>query len=48
VQRIEQIAISTRDPLLLMGPTGSVKSLHARRIYELKERAGQSRGLLWM
>lgn len=37
IDRIEQVAISTRDPLLLMGPTGAGKSLLARRIYELKK-----------
>jgi len=37
IERIEQVAISTRDPLLLMGPTGAGKSLLARRIYELKK-----------
>jgi transcriptional regulatory protein RtcR len=36
IDRIEQVAIATRDPLLLMGPTGAGKSLLARRIYELK------------
>src|SRR5678815_3051214 len=37
IDRIEQVAISTRDPLLLMGPTGAGKSRLARRIYELKK-----------
>src|SRR5208282_524772 len=37
IDRIEQVAIATRDPLLLMGPTGSGKSLLAKRIYELKK-----------
>jgi transcriptional regulatory protein RtcR len=37
IERIEQVAISTHDPLLLMGPTGAGKSLLARRIYELKK-----------
>lgn len=36
IDRIEQVAVSTRDPLLLMGPTGAGKSRLARRIYELK------------
>ena len=36
IDRIEQVAIATRDPLLLMGPTGAGKSRLARRIYELK------------
>jgi transcriptional regulatory protein RtcR len=37
IDRIEQVAIATRDPLLLMGPTGAGKSLLAKRIYELKK-----------
>jgi transcriptional regulatory protein RtcR len=37
MDRIEQVAIATRDPLLLMGPTGAGKSRLARRIYELKK-----------
>jgi len=36
IDRIEQVAIATRDPLLFMGPTGAGKSLLAKRIYELK------------
>jgi transcriptional regulatory protein RtcR len=37
IERIEQVAIATRDPLLLMGPTGAGKSKLARRIFELKK-----------
>ena len=37
IDRIEQVAVATRDPLLLMGPTGAGKSLLAKRIYELKK-----------
>jgi transcriptional regulatory protein RtcR len=37
IDRIEQVALSTRDPILLMGPTGAGKSRLARRIYELKK-----------
>jgi transcriptional regulatory protein RtcR len=37
IDRIEQVAIATRDPLLLMGPTGAGKSKLARRIFELKK-----------
>src|SRR6267143_2695589 len=37
IDRIEQVAVATRDPLLLMGPTGAGKSKLARRIYELKK-----------
>lgn len=37
IERIEQVAIATSDPILLMGPTGAGKSLLARRIFELKK-----------
>jgi transcriptional regulatory protein RtcR len=37
IDRIEQVAIATRDPLLLIGPTGAGKSRLARRIYALKK-----------
>ena len=37
IDRIERVAIATRDPLLLMGPTGAGKSRLARRIFELKK-----------
>jgi transcriptional regulatory protein RtcR len=37
IDRIEQVAIATRNPLLLMGPTGAGKSRLARRIFELKK-----------
>ena len=37
VARIEQIAIASRAPLLLMGPTGAGKSKLARRIFALKK-----------
>src|SRR5580704_9048486 len=37
IDRIEHVAIATRDPLLLMGPTGAGKSLLAKRIFELKK-----------
>jgi transcriptional regulatory protein RtcR len=36
IARIEQVAVATQDPLLLMGPTGAGKSRLAKRIYELK------------
>jgi transcriptional regulatory protein RtcR len=44
VERIEQVAIRSRDPLLLMGPTGAGKSQLARRIYELKKTRRQVAG----
>jgi transcriptional regulatory protein RtcR len=37
IDQIEKVASSTRDPLLLMGPTGAGKSRLARRIFELKK-----------
>ena len=37
IDRIERVAIATRDPLLLMGSTGAGKSRLARRIFELKK-----------
>jgi transcriptional regulatory protein RtcR len=36
IDRIEQVAIASKAPLLLMGPTGAGKSQLARRVYELK------------
>ncbi len=44
IDRIEQVATATREPILLMGPTGAGKSALARRIFELKERRGQVEG----
>jgi transcriptional regulatory protein RtcR len=37
IARIEQVATSSRSPILLTGPTGAGKSKLARRIYELKK-----------
>ena len=36
IDEIERVAIRSRAPMLLMGPTGAGKSFLARRIYELK------------
>jgi transcriptional regulatory protein RtcR len=44
VERIEHVAIRSRDPLLLMGPTGAGKSQLARRIFELKKARRQVGG----
>lgn len=44
IDEIEQVAIRTRAPLLLMGPTGAGKSQLARRIYELKKAKHQVAG----
>ena len=44
IQRIEQVAIASSAPILLMGPTGAGKSHLARRIYELKKVRRQVEG----
>ena len=44
VERIEQVAVRSRDPVLLMGPTGAGKSRLAKRIYELKKSRHQITG----
>jgi transcriptional regulatory protein RtcR len=36
IEEIEQVAVRSRSPILLMGPTGAGKSQLARKIYELK------------
>jgi len=46
IERIEQVAIASRDPVLLAGPTGSGKSQLARRIYDLKKARRQVGGEL--
>ncbi len=44
IERIEQVAIGSRAPLLLTGPTGAGKSRLARRIFELKKQRRQVAG----
>lgn len=44
IDEIEQVAIRSRAPILLMGPTGAGKSQLARRIYELKRLKHQVKG----
>jgi len=44
IDRIEQVALASRAPMLLMGPTGAGKSQLARRIYELKKLRRQLEG----
>jgi transcriptional regulatory protein RtcR len=44
IDEIEQVAIRSRAPVLLMGPTGAGKSQLARRIYELKRLKHQVKG----
>jgi transcriptional regulatory protein RtcR len=44
IERIEHVALGSRDPLLLTGPTGSGKSHLAQRIFELKKARRQVEG----
>jgi transcriptional regulatory protein RtcR len=44
--RIEEVALRSRDPILLTGPTGVGKTQLARRIHELKRRQHQVDGAL--
>jgi transcriptional regulatory protein RtcR len=44
IDEIERVAIRSRSPMLLMGPTGAGKSFLARRIYELKKTRHQVEG----
>ena len=44
IDRIEQVAVHSREPLLLTGPTGAGKSRLARRIFELKKSRHQVEG----
>jgi transcriptional regulatory protein RtcR len=41
IEQIEKVAVNSKSPLLLMGPTGAGKSQLARRIYELKKTRNQ-------
>ena len=44
IEQIEYVAINSKEPVLLMGPTGAGKSQLARRIYELKKARHQIAG----
>ena len=44
IEQIEHVAIHSREPVLLMGPTGAGKSQLARRIFELKKSRHQVAG----
>lgn len=44
IARIERVAVRSRAPLMLNGPTGAGKSTLARRIYELKKTRHQVQG----
>lgn len=37
IEEIEQVAVRSRAPILLLGPTGAGKSQLARKVYELKK-----------
>ncbi|MEO6327101.1 MAG: RNA repair transcriptional activator RtcR [Thermoanaerobaculia bacterium] len=44
IERIERVAIASKAPMLVLGPTGAGKSLLARRVYELKKARRQLAG----
>jgi len=44
IEMVERVAIASKDPVLLMGPTGAGKSQLARKIYELKKSRRQCKG----
>ena len=44
IEEIEQVAIASKAPMLLMGPTGAGKSSLARRVFELKKQRHQLTG----
>jgi transcriptional regulatory protein RtcR len=44
IEESERVAIRSRSPMSLMGPTGAGKSFLARRIYELKKARHQVEG----
>ena len=44
IDEIEKIAVRSKSPMLLTGPTGAGKSLLARKIYELKRARHQAAG----
>lgn len=44
IEQIERVAMRSRAPVLLIGPTGVGKSLLARRMYDLKKAHGQFDG----
>ncbi|SMF95651.1 transcriptional regulatory protein RtcR [Methylomagnum ishizawai] len=44
ITEIEQVAVRSKAPMLLMGPTGAGKSFLARRVFELKKARRQVAG----
>lgn len=45
IAEIERVALRSRDPILLTGPTGAGKSLLARRVHELKSQRRSLEGV---
>lgn len=45
IEEIERVAVRSKAPILLTGPTGAGKSYLARRMYELKKSRHQVKGL---
>ena len=46
IEQIERVAINSKSPILIMGPTGSGKTQLAKRIYALKRSRNQVKGEL--
>jgi len=46
ITQLEQVAVRSKAPILLQGPTGAGKSQLAKRIYQLKKHRGQLNGPL--
>ncbi len=44
IETVERVAVRSRDPILLTGPTGAGKSQLARRVYELRKAKGLLQG----
>jgi len=44
IERIEQVAMASKAPMLLLGPTGAGKSQLAQRVYRLKRERHQLKG----
>ncbi len=44
IEQIERVAIKSKAPILLMGPTGAGKSMLARNLFELKKQKHALRG----
>jgi transcriptional regulatory protein RtcR len=44
IERIEQVAVASKAPMLVLGPTGAGKSWLAKRVFQLKRDRHQLRG----